>query len=355
MPLPRSLPPIALSASLLPLLSACGSVVLTEPTGGGGTAGSGVTSTATSSTSTSTSISTSSSTSTALPDPGVRLAQGSEPRCIKEASGTVTCYQDPTLPDGVPGPATVPGISDAVAVVGASQVGCVLHAGGQVSCWGDSDEGQLGLAVPIGQVSDTPVVLPEVSLIRLAGHSNSLCGIEPSGRAVCWGYVPSLKSASQSPVPVPGIDDAVEIAVSGERACAVRQGGSVWCWGYEDPAPVPGVSGATSVAVADLIACAIVEGGKVVCWNAGEEGLVTVKGVDDAVQLSATNPTVCARRASGKVSWWGYGITPDTHVNLVGMEDIIDATATSNGVCVVRSSGPVECWDPPAGIVPFPN
>ena len=337
-------------------LGACGSVIVIDtPGGGGGSAGA----------STLTTTTTTTTTSPPLPQPSVRLAQGWMPCCLKNAPGTVTCYHPPEGSNWVPGPADLPGITDATAVATADEVSCVLHAGGAVSCWGWSHEGQLGLAVPIGESSEVPIVLPSVSLVKIATGHHVVCGIEPSAQAVCWGsgYDGPLGDPavwqSQAPVPVVGIADAVDIGVFIHHACAVRAGGSVWCWGTgEAPSQISGISSAVSLSVGDPSACAVLAGGKVVCWTPGEAGLLTVPGIEDAAQVSVSWNRACARRAGGSVACWYGGPAEQGELDEVPIDDAVDITTLrdSKGVCAIRATGEAVCWKPYQGSAwPFPG
>jgi alpha-tubulin suppressor-like RCC1 family protein len=92
----------------------------------------------------------------------------------------------------------IDGIDDAEGVAVGSQFTCVLHANGSVSCWGWNLFGSLG----DGE----------------APHENCDTGTQ-------------MADCSRTPVSVATIDDATAISASGDRACAIREDGSVWCWG----------------------------------------------------------------------------------------------------------------------------
>src|SRR5262245_21217135 len=66
------------------------------------------------------------------------------------------------------------------------------------------------------------------------------CALRTDGTVWCWGanIYGSLGSpdadggTTHLPAPVPGIDDAVALAVGvWDHVCVIRAGGSVWCWG----------------------------------------------------------------------------------------------------------------------------
>lgn len=292
-----------------------------------------------------------------LPDPGVRLAQGMKPTCVKRADGTVRCWS--YSGDPAAGPLDLVGIDDAVAVVQSIEQGCALHATGQVSCWGFSHKGQLGLAVAPGETSVDPVLLPEVSLVKITSGHHAVCGIEASGQAVCWGGQydgplgdPSLIE-SQAPVDVVGVGDAVDISASFGEVCAVRATGGVACWHDQElPFEVAGVTQASHVATGIEQSCAIVEQGSVVCWHDGSAP-AAVPGLDDVAQISVTFGYACARRATGRVTCWS-AVPGSSDFEDVAVDDAVDVVArdTPSGGCAVRSSGEVVCWL--AGQAPSP-
>lgn len=352
------------AASILTALSlpACGPSVAVDSLASGGeatigtTTSTGSTTTGTTTSTDTTTTSTTTTTTTTKPpltDPGVRIAQGAKPWCLKNADGTVTCHDYYAGAPGQALPFELPGITDAAAVVQSLEFGCVLHATGAVSCWGYSHKGQLGLALPYDQASPVPLLLPEVTLVKISAGHHSACGIEPSGQAVCWGGNydgplgnPSV-SQTQAPVPVVGIPDAIDIGNMFVQACAVRKDGSVHCWeGNEAPHPIEGISGASQISVGWPRTCAIVGGGKVLCWDEGQQ-ILPVAGIDDAVQISVVWDYACARRAGGLVScWWGIPMTGEELFTLP-IEDAVDMSAVDHieGACAVRSSGQVSCWD----------
>jgi hypothetical protein len=281
------------------------------------------------------------------PDPGVRLSQGL-PRCIKHASGTVTCLHRPGFDGPYPEPPwDLPGIDDAVVVTDALEHGCVLHATGRVSCWGYSHHSQLGLAIPTNQTSVDPIELPGVELVKLTTSHHAMCGIRPSGQAVCWGggyYGPlgaSTPHESQAEIEVIGVPDAIDISGAPARVCAVHATGKVACWvDHEVPAEIAGIEDAVQVSTDSL--CALHATGEVVCWGFPSVApLVVIPGLTDAVQVSKS----CARRAAGGVVCWDKTGAPSK----IAIEDAVDLS----GSCAVKSDGSVVCWENGGEPVPF--
>jgi alpha-tubulin suppressor-like RCC1 family protein len=99
---------------------------------------------------------------------------------------------------------------------------------------------------------------------------------------------------SSTPVSVPGLADAEEIALGKSHACARRSDGTVSCWGEGDrgqlgrpvttpcpkgtsmcsivPLPIAGVSRVKRIAAGGDTTCALSEDDSVRCWGANDNG-----------------------------------------------------------------------------------
>lgn len=181
-----------------------------------------------------------------------------------------------------------------------------------------------------------------------------------------------------------------KVAVGGHHACALMEGGAVYCWGDNDagqlgldgsvtqrlrPTLVPGVSGATDIAVplTASYSCAIVgvEGAEI-CWGAngyrvfdGPDGSApetavfppTRTGRVGVRELSLGGSHACALGVDGRVSCWGInangqlgtgtssaltvqrsGATPvqvRTEFDRVDLTDVRHVSAKGNHTCAV--------------------
>ena len=158
------------------------------------------------------------------------------------------------------------------------------------------------------------------------------------GTISCWGYNgygqlgDGTYDYSSMPVVVTGISDAVAIAAGNKHSCALRQGGTISCWGHngngelgdgeEDgnssvPVEVVGIADATAIAAGWLYSCALRQGGTISCWGyngngelgdgTGDDSLmpVGVAGISDAVAVAAGDDHSCALRQGGTISCWG--------------------------------------------------
>jgi len=94
-------------------------------------------------------------------------------------------------------------------------------------------------------------------------------------------------SNSPTPVSVSGVSDATQISAGFGHSCALRTGGTISCWGYNNygqlgngttgspsltPVPVSGVSDATQISAGESHTCALRAGGTISCWGSNGYG-----------------------------------------------------------------------------------
>lgn len=179
-------------------------------------------------------------------------------------------------------------------------------------------------------------------------------------------------------------DPLLQIATRGDHTCAVRQGGSVLCWGKNTygqlgdgtradnarAVRVLGVGDAIAVAAGLDFSCALRRGGTVMCWGNDADGQLgggrggtpkavglrpaAVTGLSNVVQLVAGDYHACARLRDGAVRCWGNAengqLASDSQRVYTAPRDIADAAGArwissgANHVCVVDASGKVLCW-----------
>ena len=348
-------------------------------------------------------------TTTAAPeeDSVVDVAAGVRHSCALYASGTVWCWGENAkgqLGNGEQSsnaystvPVRVLGIDDAVAIAAGWEHSCAVHGTGEVSCWGDDTNGELGDGeIRDFQATPSKVVSINDAVSVSAGHWHT-CALHESGRASCWGsdHDGQLGNGSVGdefdsavPVEVVDISDAVAVSAGGEHTCALHSSGEVSCWGdnwrgelgdgragieFDSgvPVKVSGVSDAVALAAGDFSTCAVRESGGVSCWGTNAYGdlgtgqgnelpfsatPLNVFGVNDVISASTGGSYTCALHEGGNISCWGvnnFGQLGTSSVETpfstlpIAIRHIDDATriaAGSGHVCVIRESGGVHCW-----------
>lgn len=192
--------------------------------------------------------------------------------------------------------------------------------------------------------------------------------------------IPSTPSVA--PAPAQSLPDdatylsrALQVTVGHSHACALVEGGAVYCWGegsqgqlgrgsWDDslvPVRVAGVTTATQIVGGVMHTCALLSSGQVLCWGGGDllggagDGSARermqpapVPDLDGVVELTAADFTTCARRQDGAVLCWGrnlgkrpYGPGPEEHDLPAAIDALRGAHAIAAGglhVCAVHGS-----------------
>ena len=263
-------------------------------------------------------------------------------------------YANSTTPTPVSGVGGSGMLSGVVSLIGGDvEAYCALLTSGEVDCWGNGFNGDLGDGQPHPLGSATPVqvegaggtgILSGVS--SLASDGTGYCAALTSGGADCWGYgydgelgngtfYTAGDDGSATPVQVQGVGGVGTLtdvaALTGGGAdglygfyCAVLTSGGVDCWGYgydgelgdgvfhttgghfgsATPVQVQGVGGVgTLTGVASLVSdnrgfCALLASTSVDCWGLGSGGQLGDNNFAD----SATPVQVVETSGSGALS-----------------------------------------------------
>jgi uncharacterized repeat protein (TIGR01451 family) len=324
----------------------------------------------------------------------------------------------------------------AKAIAAGGDFTCALLDDATVRCWGGNGSGQLGLgnATRIGD-DEKPAAAPAVDLgpgrlarAITAGGSHA-CAILDDGSVRCWGEGDNGRLGlgttqdigdDETPGSVPPVNlgpgrTAKAIAAGSANTCAILDDGSVRCWGAggsgrlglggvatigddESPAAVPPVdlgAGRTAVAITagDLHTCALLDDASVRCWGEGSEGRLGLGNTQDvgdderpgqvgtvdlgpgrtARAIAAGGSHTCAVRDDGTVLCWGdggvgalgYGTTDDvgddeSPASLGLLAPVPFGPLLANGqrrrvtgfaitagslhTCVATTAGEVRCW-----------
>ncbi len=248
-------------------------------------------------------------------------------------------------------PAQIPALRDVVEVSAQGRHACALHTTGDVDCWGENEDGELGTGAP-------------------------------------------LKATHVPPTRVADIDDVIDVAVGREITCAVRRDGTVWCWGgntfgrlgrgtddfgaHPKPARAGDIRDAESVSIDCYTVCARLRSGRVRCWGINQFGQVGIHAslaptwpvafgsVDSATDIALGSGATCAVLADGTLRCSGYdqygqlGPTKETCKNglvfididkcrstptpVAGVSDVVAVALGSHHACALQRSREVVCW-----------
>jgi alpha-tubulin suppressor-like RCC1 family protein len=325
-----------------------------------------------------------------------QVAAGREYSCALLSETHAACWgrnDDDQLGDGTDGgslstPIGVQTVLDATQVAVGFEDACAVRSTGQVDCWGDNENGQLGDASTEREVQ--PVEVRGISdPVQVSAGRGDSCALLSSGHVECWGGY----ARAETPVEVKGLTNASQIGTTRSGACALLSSSHVECWGDNEegqlgdgtvssgsptPIEVQGVTDATQVAAGDRHSCAVLSNGRVDCWGDNEEGQlgdggggggayspapVEAKGLTDATHVAVGNNHSCAVLSSGHVYCWGdneegqlgYGRNPEgceesadvcdeTPHEVSGINSATQIAAGGSDSCALLSSGHVDCW-----------
>jgi hypothetical protein len=177
--------------------------------------------------------------------------------------------------------------------------------------------------------------------LEVATGGTATCVLMASGEVRCCGKnefrilgaTAAPDAIRGEPMAVPGVSDAIEVAMGGRQACVRRSDRTVVCWGRNewgesgtgtsaeavDPTEVAGLADITGLGLGGFHSCAVDAAGAVFCWGNNTRGQLgdgtltnstlprRVVDLDDAVEVSGAYLSTCARRRGGELACWGAG------------------------------------------------
>jgi alpha-tubulin suppressor-like RCC1 family protein len=250
------------------------------------------------------------------------IAAGLYHSCVVD-SGAVRCWGDNRFgqlgpvdqSSSGPVPAVDLGGARALDVSAGAYHTCALLDGGAVACWGWNDYGQLGdLNQAGGDIAPSTVVMVDIGEGRhaqaIAAGGFSSCAVRDGGDVTCWGQNNAGQigielgmgrdpAAPGAPVDLGTGRSARAVTVGTSHACALLDDFSVKCWGLnlegelgigdannraapllgDALPPVPlGAAAVSGISAGARHTCAV-QGPTVKCWGANGSGQL---GVGDA-------------------------------------------------------------------------
>ena len=239
--------------------------------------------------------------------------------CAVRLDGTVACWGGE---EGLLEHLSASGLSDVAALsTGQEPIGglhtCAVHTDGTVSCWGPGHDGQLGQGDT--DTHHLPVAVPGITdAVAVAVGAGFTCVAHRDGGVSCWGRnwygqlgEDTPESSRNQPERVPGLADVVAISAGQHHSCAIHRDGGLSCWGWaygNTPTRVNGPAAVTSVSMGGTRSCLATVDGRVCCWEFAATTapqISRVRNISDAAEVSASDGTVCALHRDGGVSCWG--------------------------------------------------
>jgi alpha-tubulin suppressor-like RCC1 family protein len=249
---------------------------------------------------------------------------------------------------------------------------CWLDSDGAVSCVGSNAQGQLGQGDDvISSATPVPVVLPG-RVTRIDVNYLHSCAVLASGELYCWGANVETQLGQgdapdenqSTPLRVGDFTDVAGVSCGQGHTLAWREGGELYAWGRNTtgqvgigdgtparirvPTLVAGPSRVTLVDAGQDSACALSDGGALFCWGSGiEQHLGTgtdatvftplqVQGVPVLRSVSTDTFHTCALDEQSRLLCWGRAIE--------GQLGIGDTPSVQSEPVEVPSPSPNAAW-----------
>jgi alpha-tubulin suppressor-like RCC1 family protein len=281
---------------------------------------------------------------------------------------------------------------------------CAVLDNGELVCWGDNEDGQLGL----GNTTTNGVWEPStvdvgsgLTTISVATGNSATCALLSDHSVKCWGRNDEgqlgLGNTSSNDVLTPhavtfsGSSNPISLHAGRNEFCAQLDNGAAACWGKNDfglfglgnttsqssPIPLLLPTGRTiaSMNLAKDFMCLTLDNGSVVCAGANTEsqigqGTVTtsepswkyVLGLDMVAHTTELGQDVgCAHLVNGSMVCWGedaWGLfgnsttsyttrtatTATQHVNFGNGRTAASISVNYRHACAILDNGDLACW-----------
>ncbi len=189
-------------------------------------------------------------------------------------------------------PVVVSNLTGVLSMSSGGEHTCALLTGSVVKCWDHNIAGQLGDGTNVDRLIPVSIMGNLQNVVGVAAGGSHTCVLLATGEVNCWGDNSERQlgngatSSSNVPVSVVGVTDAISIVAGSAHACALAVGGTVKCWGANHdgrlgngttsdsntPVDVTGLSNANAIAAGVVHTCALTWNGNVQCWGDGTVG-----------------------------------------------------------------------------------
>ncbi len=165
------------------------------------------------------------------------------------------------------------------------------------------------------------------------------------GQVGTWGTFTFTASA---PIwPAAGLSNVVAVAAGSGYSLALRQDGTVYAWGFNNPATnVPsGLSGVVAIAAGQSHALAVLSNGLVRAWGSSASGVTNVPvTLSNVIAVAAGSAHSAALRSDGTMVVWGGGSVEGQTNIPSGLMKIVGLDAGGSQTLALREDGRLFGW-----------
>lgn len=340
-----------------------------------------------------------------------KVAAGGSHTCAIRSDGALRCWGDNEfgqLGNGLSGFGESSSLPDVVNsavnwtdITAGSNFTCGIKLDGTLWCWGQNYFGQIGQGDSGGQdTHDLPTQIgteTQWRSVKASGTGDHVCAYKQDDSFWCWGdngygqlgegsVVDGTNQYSLVPVPVNPDTDWASISLGYYHSCAIKENGSLWCWGDNTdgtvgdgsqldksiPVQVGSDLDWKQVSANSEHTCAVKTTGSLWCWgnNGGDDilGLGPIAsftvlpspqqlGTDTDWEKVSTGTThSCALKTNGSIYCWGNGASgrlaqdstdtadKDIPVPIISSQAWLSVSAGYMHTCAVATDNSLWCW-----------
>jgi prepilin-type N-terminal cleavage/methylation domain-containing protein len=298
-----------------------------------------------------------------------QISAGQFHTCARLNDGTVKCWgrNNASQLGGSSTSAVVPDLSNVLEVSAGYNFTCARLSGGSVKCWGGNASGQLGDGTTIASATPKSVMNVTSATDIDAGESHA-CAVLTNKEVLCWGSnayqqlsnsnIATSKTVGAFPSATGLLTDVVKVSLGKEHSCALRDNGTVRCWGNDNVGQIGNGSAGGEIGndwrdyngdgslTSDELS---VEG-----WHLP---VSTSSGpLTEVIDIAAGDEHTCATLSDNSVRCWGQGArgrlgTGNTTIlyaapssSIANLENVTGLTAGFAHTCALTSGGSIRCW-----------
>ena len=201
-----------------------------------------------------------------------------------------------------PVPIAVSGLDELQVISAGGDHTCGLDRQGAATCWGANSSGQLGLGAASVAIGSPTNVDTQLRFARLSSGGSHTCAVTGTGEIYCWGnnWNGQLGDGSQGtrtlPVTMVSTETFTTVSAGSAHPCALTESGVAYCWGGNGdgqlgdgsgdqssrfvPTLVAVVPALQSISAGDQHSCGLSVDGVAYCWGDNHSGQLGAEAGD---------------------------------------------------------------------------